>query len=96
MVLTLLVKVTKKIADVLLKAANITASDVEGLGEAFTKTASGAKAAGLTIEQTTSLLATMKDVTQEGDSQLGTSLKSILARFSRINEETGEVNASFQ
>ena len=85
----------EKIADVLLKAANITASDVEGLGEAFTKTASGAKAAGLSIEQTTSLLATMKDVTQEGDSQLGTSLKSILARFSKIDKETGEVNEAF-
>ena len=82
----------EKIADVLLKAANITASDVEGLGEAFTKTASGAKAAGLSIEQTTALLSTMKDVTQEGDTQLGTSLKSILARFNKIDEETGETN----
>ena len=85
----------EKIADVILRASNITASSVEGLGEAFTKTASGAEAAGLTIEQTTALISTMKDVTQEGDAQLGTSLKSILARFSRVNEITGEVNQTF-
>lgn len=83
----------QKVADVILKASMLSASDVEGLGEAFTKTASGAKAAGLSIEQTSALLATMKEVTQEGDSQLGTSLKSMLARFNKINEETGELNA---
>lgn len=82
----------EKVADVILKASMLSASDVEGLGEAFSKTASGAKAAGLSIEETTSLLATMKDVTQEGDSQLGTSLKSMLARFNKINEETGDMN----
>ena len=82
----------EKVADVILKASMLSASDVEGLGEAFSKTASGAKAAGLSIEETTSLLATMKDITQEGDSQLGTSLKSMLARFNKINEETGDMN----
>lgn len=82
----------EKVADVILKASMLSASDVEGLGEAFTKTASGAKAAGLSIEETSALLATMKEVTQEGDSQLGTSLKSMLARFNKINEETGEMN----
>jgi len=82
----------QRVADVILKASMLSASDVEGLGEAFSKTASGAKAAGLSIEETSALLATMKEITQEGDSQLGTSLKSMLARFSKINEETGEMN----
>lgn len=82
----------EKVADVILKASMLSASDVEGLGEAFSKTASGAKAAGLSIEETSALLATMKEITQEGDSQLGTSLKSMLARFSKINEETGDLN----
>ena len=82
----------EKVADVILKASMLSASNVEGLGEAFSKTASGAKAAGLSIEETSALLAVMKDVTQEGDSQLGTSLKSMLARFNKINEETGNLN----
>lgn len=81
-------------ANVLLRASNISASSVEQLGEAFTKTASSAYATGMTIEQTTGILATMLEVTQEGPSQLGTSLKTILARFSRVNEETGEWNTS--
>lgn len=82
----------ERVADVILKASMLSASDVEGLGEAFSKTASGAKAAGLSIEETSAMLAVMKDVTQEGDSQLGTSLKSMLARFNKINEETGDLN----
>lgn len=81
-----------KAADVLLRASNISASSVEQLGEAFTKTASSAHATGMTIEETTGILATMLEVTQEGPSQLGTSLKTILARFTRVNEETGEFN----
>lgn len=81
-----------KAADVMLRASNISASSVEQLGEAFTKTASSAYATGMSIEETTGILATMLEVTQEGPSQLGTSLKTILARFSRVNEETGEFN----
>lgn len=81
-----------KAADVLLRASNISASSVEQLGEAFTKTASSAHATGMSIEETTGIIATMLEVTQEGPSQLGTSLKTILARFSRVNEETGEFN----
>lgn len=81
-----------KAADVMLRASNISASSVEQLGEAFTKTASSAHATGMSIEETTGILATMLEVTQEGPSQLGTSLKTILARFTRVNEETGEFN----
>lgn len=81
-----------KAADVLLRASNISASSVEQLGEAFTKTASSAYATGMSIEETTGIIATMLEVTQEGPSQLGTSLKTMLARFSRVNEETGEFN----
>lgn len=78
--------------DIILRASNISASSVEELGEAFTKSASSAYAAGMEMEQATAILATMLEVTQEGPSQLGTSLKTILARFNRVNEETGEFN----
>lgn len=82
----------EKAADVLLKAANISASDVGQLGEAFTKVASSSYSAGVSIEQTTALIAGMIQTTQEGPSQIGTALKTIIARFNQINEETGEFN----
>lgn len=82
----------ERAADVILKASQISASSVGELGEAFTKTASSAFAAGVEIEQVGALLATLIEVTQEGPSQLGTSLKTIIARFNRVNEDTGELN----
>ena len=78
--------------DVMLRTSQITASSVEEIGEAFSKTASSAYAAGLSIEETAALLSGMIETTQEGPSQIGTSLKTILARFNAINKETGEVN----
>lgn len=81
-----------KAADIILKASMISASDVEGIGEALSKTASSAFAAGLSIEQTTGIMAGLIQVTQEGSSQIGNSLKTILARFNAVNEETGEYN----
>gem|GEM_PF-2904425 len=82
----------ERAADVIVKASQISASSVEEIGEAFTKTASSAYATGMQLEQVGSILSTLIETTQEGPSQLGTSLKTILARFSRVNEETGEFN----
>lgn len=82
----------EKAADIILKASMISASDVEGIGEALSKTASSAFAAGMSIEQATGIMAGLIQVTQEGSSQIGNSLKTILARFNAINEETGEYN----
>jgi TP901 family phage tail tape measure protein len=82
----------ERAADVILRSSQISASSVEELGEAFTKTASSAFAAGVEIEQMGAILSTLIEVTQEGPRQVGTSLKTILARFNRVNEETGEFN----
>ena len=84
----------KRAADVLLKASQISASDVEGLGEALSKTASSAAAAGLNIEQVTGMTAGLIQVTQEGASTIGNFTKTLLARFNRVDEETGEFNAT--
>ena len=81
-----------KTTDVLLKAGAVSASSVEQIGEAFTKTASSAKATGVSIENLTALLATMIEITQESPSSLGNSMKTLLARFNKINQETGELN----
>lgn len=81
----------KKTADVLVYADNASASSVQSIGTALTKVASTAKDSGLTIEQLTGQVATLIDVTQEAPETLGNSLKSMMARFSKINE-LGEVN----
>lgn len=82
----------ERAADVIVRSSQISASSVEEIGEAFTKTASSAYATGMQLEQTAAILSTLLETTQEGPSQLGTSLKTILARFSKVNEETGEFN----
>lgn len=82
----------EKTSDVLLKAGMTSASSASQIGEAFTKTASSARATGMTIEETASILATMIEVTQESPSSLGNSMKTLLARFNKVNEETGELN----
>lgn len=84
----------EKTADILLKAGAISASSAEEIGAALTKTASSAKATGMTIEETTSYLATLIETTQESPESLGNSLKTLLARFTKVNEETGELNES--
>jgi len=81
-------------ADIILKASQISAVSVEQLGEAFTKTASSAFATGMQIEEVGAILSTLVEVTQEGSRELGTALKTILARFNRVNEDTGEWNES--
>ena len=84
------------INDVLSSIDLASASSAEGIGEALTKTASVANNAGLTLEKTAAIIATIKDVTQDSDSSIGNSIKSILSRMNQIkagkfvDEETGE------
>lgn len=84
------------INDVLSSIDLASASSAEGIGEALTKTASVANNAGLSLEKTAAIIATIKDVTQDSDSSIGNSVKSILSRMNQIkagkfvDEETGE------
>lgn len=86
---------SERTADIMLKAANISASDVGQIGEAFTKTASSARATGMELTELSAIISTLVEVTQESPSSLGNSIKTLLARFNTINEETGEVNKEF-
>lgn len=83
---------SERTADVMLKSANISASSVGEIGEAFTKTASSAKATGMELTELSAVLSTLIEVTQESPNSLGNSLKTLLSRFNRVNEETGEMN----
>lgn len=79
----------QRTADVLVYADNNSASSVEKIGIAMQKVASTAKASGVTIEQLAGQIATLIDVTQEAPETLGNSLKSMMARFSKVNELGG-------
>lgn len=83
-----------ELSDVLVYAGQLSASSVEELGEAFQKVASSAFSSNLGLKETTSILATMTEVTQEEAGSIGTALKTIIARFNNVNEETGELEGS--
>lgn len=74
----------EKTVDKLSNVANKTASDLGGLAEALSKTASVANTMGLNIDDAIGAIATIKSVTQDSDSKIGNSIKSILARISDL------------
>lgn len=84
------------INDVLTSIDLESASDAGGIGEALTKVASMANNAGVSLEKTAAMIATIKDVTQASDRTIGTALKSIFSRMNQIkagkfvDAETGE------
>lgn len=85
-----------KVNDVLSSIDLHSASDASGIGDALTKVASMANNAGISLEKTAAMIATIKDVTQDADTTIGTSLKTILSRMNQIRAgkfvdlETGE------
>ncbi|MDY5023399.1 MAG: phage tail tape measure protein, partial [Blautia sp.] len=84
------------INDVLSSIDLASASSVEGIGKALTKTASMANNAGVSLEKTAAIIATIKDVTQDSDESVGNAVKSVLSRMNQIkagkfvDAETGE------
>lgn len=85
-----------RVNDVLSSIDINSASSAEGIGEALTKVASMANNAGVSLEKTAAMIATIKDVTQDADTTIGTSLKTVLSRMNQIragkfiDEESGE------
>ena len=84
------------INDVLTSIDLESASDAGGIGTALTKVASMANNAGVSLEKTAAMIATIKDVTQGSDVTIGTAMKSIFSRMNQIragkfvDAETGE------
>lgn len=73
-----------RINDVLTSIDLESASDAGGIGQALTKVASQANNAGVSLEKTAAMIATIKDVTQASDDSIGNAMKSILARMNNI------------
>ena len=77
----------QKVNDVYSQVAAKTASDVTELSTATEKVASLASASGMNVESTVSFLAQMIETTREAPENLGTALKTIIARFQQIKTD---------
>ena len=81
----------ENVADVYSKLAAITASNVDELSTAMTKTASIASSAGMTFENTAAFLAQIIETTRESAETAGTALKTIIARFEELKKSPDEI-----
>lgn len=77
----------QRINDVYSKLAAITASDTRELGSAMERTASIADSAGMAFETTSAFLAQMIETTREAPENLGTAMKTIVARFQEMKQD---------
>ena len=84
------------ITDVYSELAAKAAADVEGISNAMNKTASIANSAGMSFENTAAFLTQMIETTQESPENLGTALKTIIARFTELKENiAGTADSEF-
>ena len=81
----------QRINDVYSEIAAKTASDTEELSTAMSKTASLAHSAGMSFEGTTAFLAQMIETTREAPENLGTAMKTIIARFQEMKKNPLEI-----
>lgn len=77
----------QRINDVYSELAAITASDTKEIATAMTKTASIAASANMEFETTAAFLAQMIETTRESAENLGTAMKTIIARFTEIKKD---------
>ena len=86
--------------DVMAKLGADTATDFDEIATAMQKVAAQANSAGLELEETSAMLATIMSITREAPETVGTSVKAILARLNEIKfasgEETSRVEKQFK
>lgn len=74
----------------------VSASDAGGLAEAMSRTAASADLAGVSMDKLLGIIATIKETSQDSDEIVGTSVRTMLARYGNIkigkfvDDETGE------
>jgi TP901 family phage tail tape measure protein len=81
----------QKVADVYSELAAITASDVNEISSAMTKTASIASSAGMEFETTAAFLSQIIETTRESAETAGTAMKTVIARFQELKKAPGEI-----
>lgn len=77
----------QKINDIYSELAAITASDTKEIGSAMERTASIANAANMDFATTSAFLAQMIETTREAPENLGTAMKTIVARFQEMKQD---------
>lgn len=81
----------QRINDVYSELAAITAADTEEIADAMTRTASIANSAGMEFETTSAFLSQMIETTREAPENLGTAMKTIIARFQELKKAPSEI-----
>lgn len=79
----------QRVADILAVTANATTTDIQGLGTAFSYTASYAHAAGWSIEETAAALGILSNRGIEA-SKAGTTVRAILMRIAKPTKQAQE------
>ena len=80
-----------RVNDVFSKLAAISAADTGEIADALTRTASIANAAGMELETTSAFLTQMIETTREAPENLGTAMKTIIARFQEMKKAPSEM-----
>ena len=81
----------QRVSDVYSQLAAITASDVNEISNAMTKTASIAHSAGMEFETTAAFLSQIIETTRESAETAGTALKTVIARFQELKKDPSEI-----
>ena len=83
------------ITDVYSELAAHAAASVDEIANAMERTASIANSAGMSFENTSVFLTHMLETTQEGAENIGTSLKTIIARFGELKNNVSAADSEF-
>lgn len=83
------------VTDVYSELAANAAADVNGIAYAMSKTASIAANAGMDFETTAAFLTNMIETTQEAPENIGTAMKTIIARFTELKDNVSEADSEF-
>lgn len=87
----------ERVTDVYAEVAAHAAATVNDLSQAMSATSNIAHSAGMSFENTTAMLATMIEATQEAPKNLGTALKTVIARFTELKENVaGTADSEFE
>ena len=79
-----------RVNDVFSALAAESAVDTDELSYALTKTASIAQSAGMELETTSAFLSQMIETTREAPENIGTAMKTIIARFQELKSAVGD------
>ena len=84
------------ITDVYSELAAHAAASVQEIAVAMNKTAAIANSAGMSFENTAAFLTQMIEATQETASNIGTAMKTVIARFTELKENVDELDEDFE